>query len=133
MKRTIILYAEDDSDDRQLMRETINTLEPTFELVTANDGAEALDTLAALEASGNRPSLIILDMNMPQLDGREMLEQLRLSRQWDDIPVCIFSTSTRNRFADLAVMYDVDIITKPLKQEDMLETIKRLLLLCREC
>ena len=133
MKRTIILYAEDDSDDRQLMRETINALEPTYELVTANDGAEAMDALTALEASGDRPSMIILDMNMPRLDGRETLERVRSNHQWDDIPVCIFSTSMRNRFADLAVTFDVDIVTKPIKQEDMLESIKRLLAFCREC
>jgi CheY-like chemotaxis protein len=125
--RKIIMYVDDDADDREMVTDLIMKIDRTVEVVTVADGQEALDKLKVLHSLGHLPCLIILDMNMPRLDGRETLEEIRSIRNWDVIPICIYSTSARARYADIALKYEVDIIMKPTTVEGLDQSINQLL------
>ncbi len=127
----IVIHADDDIDDREVLTSTINELEPGYSVVSAIHGQDAMDKLLSLYREGISPCLMILDMNMPILDGRETLEQLRRYKNFDDVPVVIFTTSPRERYADLALKYEVEIITKPALSADIRRCIRQLLTFCR--
>jgi len=64
-----ILCADDDPDDRELICETITRLHPTYRVVHAKDGWEAFTWLQQASTTGSLPCLVILDINMPKMDG----------------------------------------------------------------
>jgi CheY-like chemotaxis protein len=85
-----IFYADDDEDDREIFSEAILTINPTTRITLSKDGQEALETL---RNGGQLPNYIFLDINMPRMNGRECLAQLKADSRLKDIPVFITSTS----------------------------------------
>ena len=86
-----ILIVEDDIDDQIFFIEAINSIDPYFECVTVGNGAEALDHLSN---TNTLPSIILLDLNMPLMNGYVFLEKIKAISDFKNIPVTIFSTST---------------------------------------
>jgi CheY-like chemotaxis protein len=87
----VILYADDDVDDRTFLAEAFQEIDPAISCITVCDGQEALETL---KRSDNLPDYIFLDINMPVMDGRECLVELKKDERLKDIPVVIYSTTT---------------------------------------
>lgn len=126
----IVLCADDDPDDRELIASAINELQPSFHVLTALNGEDALEKLAQLNSIGQNPCLVILDMNMPVMDGKQTLELLKSHANWYALPVAIFTTSPREIYADIALKYDVHILTKPAKYSGMMKEVSQLLSFC---
>ncbi len=126
----IVLCADDDPDDRELLVVAINELAPSYKVLTALNGEDVLGKLAELNSIGHNPCLVILDMNMPVMDGKETLERLKSHAYWHYLPVAIFTTLPREKYADLALKYDVHIITKPAKYSNMVKEVSQLLSFC---
>jgi CheY-like chemotaxis protein len=125
----IIYYAEDDLDDLYILQEVFEAY-PEAKIRHFPNGQELIDHLAENEKT-EEPCLILLDLNMPQLDGRETLIKLRRSRDWVRIPVFLFTTS--NSVIDLrfASQWNVELITKPLLFDGMEEVARRIIGHCR--
>lgn len=85
-----ILIVEDDIDDQILFIETIHSIDPFFECDTVGNGAEGINYLLN---TNTLPSLILLDLNMPLMNGYEFLENIKKMDAFKNIPVTIFSTS----------------------------------------
>jgi CheY-like chemotaxis protein len=115
----IILYAEDDLDDLFIVRQAFETYNSTINVVHAENGYQAIKYLDALKPSDQLPCLIILDMNMPGMDGRETLVRLRKSDVYSKIPVVIFTTSSSKPDQEFAAKWGADFITKPVKYSDL--------------
>jgi CheY-like chemotaxis protein len=111
----IILYAEDDKDDLELVKDAFSQYSDQIEIHHGQDGREALQVLQSLMANNTAPCLIILDINMPGMDGRQTLIQLKQSEKTRHIPVVMFTTSNSRLDKDFAVKWGADFITKPLK------------------
>jgi CheY-like chemotaxis protein len=111
----IILYAEDDKDDLELVKDAFSQYSDQIEIHHGQDGREALQVLQSLMANDTAPCLIILDINMPGMDGRQTLIQLKQSEKTRHIPVVMFTTSNSRLDKDFAVKWGADFITKPLK------------------
>ncbi len=126
----IVLCADDDPDDRELLALAINELDPTYKVLTALNGEDALEKLVELNSIGQNPCLVILDMNMPVMDGKDTLEIMKTHSHWYSLPVAIFTTSPREMYADIALKYDVHIITKPAKYASMMQEVSQLLSFC---
>jgi len=97
-----ILLVEDSLGDVGLIREAFANCEAQVELRVARDGMEALDKLDR-SAFAERPDLILLDLNLPRMDGRELLVRLKADPELRAIPVIVFTSSSAPR--DIAKAY----------------------------
>lgn len=112
--KSIVLYADDDADDIQFVTEAFINYSKNVELVTVSDGLEALSYLKNLSVDAPAPCLIILDINMPRMDGKEALIKLRQMERFEKIPSVLFTTSSQNRDKDFAARYNAGFLTKPI-------------------
>jgi CheY-like chemotaxis protein len=131
VKPKIVLCADDDPDDRELLCETATKIDPSVKVVHSENGEQLLTKLRELESINIYPCLIILDMNMPILDGRDTLIEIKKNPDWADIPVAIFTTSKREFYTDLEREYGVNIVTKPAKYAAIMAEVSQLLSHCR--
>jgi CheY-like chemotaxis protein len=88
-KNKTILYVDDDADDREMFGYAFNTLELELSLETAVDGFDALDKLATVD----KPARIYIDINMPKMNGMELLRIIKSNPVYAAIPAFIFSTT----------------------------------------
>ena len=125
-----ILYAEDDLDDLFMVEQAFEQFDGTVELIRAADGFETLEKLKRAEAGDALPCLIILDINMPAMDGRETLRRIRQLERFKDIPVILFSTSSSSVDRSFAESMGVQLTTKPLVYSELEELARTFLHLC---
>lgn len=85
-----ILYIDDDPDDREFFREAVREIDPSFTCYTANDGAEGLREMQEMIVM---PDLIFVDMNMPVMNGKQFLSEIKSRMRFRCIPVVIYSTT----------------------------------------
>jgi CheY-like chemotaxis protein len=105
-----IVIAEDDPDDRDFLREAFSSVGLRAELRFVADGQELLDYLlrrGAFTSRGHspRPSMVLLDLNMPRMDGRTALQRLRAEPSLRRLPVVVLSTSIDE--ADIDACYEL--------------------------
>lgn len=113
-----ILYAEDDLDDLMMVRQAFEPHDH-IEVIHAANGLETLQCLDHLKDKGVQPCLVILDINMPKMDGRETLEEMKKNGSFQNIPVVLFSTSSSQQDKQFAQNFGVELITKPLHYSDL--------------
>ena len=94
-----ILLVEDNPDDVELTRIAFAEAKIANELTVVGDGAEALDYLFARGRHAGRdpndlPSIVLLDLNLPKVDGREVLQTIRADERTRSLPVVVLTTST---------------------------------------
>lgn len=107
-----VFIADDDEDDRYLLAKAFATYSPECRLHFADDGAALLD---ALIQSGSQPGLILLDLNMPRLNGFEALKVLRQHPAYQATPIVILTTSEAEQDRQQARALGAnDFITKPI-------------------
>lgn len=91
-KPVVIFLADDDSDDRAMFEEVIEEIDATIQLFCAEDGMVLLQLLNTEKYP--LPHLIFLDLNMPNKNGKECLDEIRKSEHLKNIPIVIYSTSS---------------------------------------
>jgi two-component system, chemotaxis family, response regulator Rcp1 len=129
MRPIDILLVEDNPGDVRLTQEALRESRILNELSVVGDGAAAI---AFLEREGSYadapvPDLILLDLNLPKLSGREVLERIKSHEQWKVIPVVMLTTSDSERDVIESYAHHVNCyITKPLAFEPFMEVIKRI-------
>ena len=120
-----ILLIEDDMIEVMKLKRTIKTLGLNHTLTEANNGEEALDLL---KHKDRLPDIILLDLNMPKLNGLEFLKILKADKRLRYIPTIILTTSSNQK--DLLECFKTGIsgyILKPLKYEEYVTKIDKLL------
>jgi two-component system, chemotaxis family, response regulator Rcp1 len=122
-----VLLVEDSPGDVRLTREAFKDAKVHVNLHVASDGAEAMAFLGreGKYANVRRPDLILLDLNLPKKDGREVLEEIKQSPTLKTIPVVILTTSASG--ADIQQSYQRHAncyITKPVDLEGFLKVVK---------
>jgi two-component system, chemotaxis family, response regulator Rcp1 len=122
-----ILLVEDSAGDVRLTREAFKDAKVHINLNVASDGVEAMAFLGreGKHANAPRPDLILLDLNLPKKDGREVLSELKESAALKSIPVVILTTSASE--ADIHGSYQHHAncyITKPVDLEGFLKVVK---------
>ena len=114
LSKHVVLYADDDPDDLMLVTEAFNRYADNVKMVTATDGKEAISYLENLSDHEPAPCLIILDINMPRLNGKEALKKIRQIQRFQNIPVVLFTTSSFHADKEFALQHNAAFITKPL-------------------
>lgn len=94
-----ILLAEDDKDDQELLKEAFSKVDPSCLLHIEANGRNALTYLETLSDNA-LPGIIILDYNMPELNGSQVLEKLDASPRYRSIPKVILSTSDNIKYVE---------------------------------
>lgn len=117
--KNIVLYADDDTDDLELVAEAFSKYNNHVDLVTVADGLQALSYLNNIPEGEKTPCLVILDINMPRLNGRETLLQMRELDRFQDVPAILFSTSSQPMDKEFAKANNAGFITKPLDYRQM--------------
>jgi CheY-like chemotaxis protein len=127
-----LLVAEDDPDDRMLMRDALAESHLRTELRFVEDGEELMDYLHrrgkyAKPASAPRPRLILLDLNMPRKDGREVLGEIDVDPGLRRIPVVVMTTSRSEEDIDHSYRLGANsYITKPVSFSALVELVQTL-------
>lgn len=126
-----ILLVEDNPDDVELTRIAFNEAKIANNLVVVGDGAEALDYLYARGAYAGRdpddlPSIVLLDLNLPKVDGREVLQAIRANEKTRTVPVVVLTTSAEP--FDVEASYALGVnsyIQKPVDFEQFVWAVKQ--------
>ena len=116
-KHTIV-YAEDDLDDLFIVKQAFEKHDH-IQVVHAPDGKKALLTLEEMLLQNLLPCLVILDINMPIMNGRETLQEIRKHPRLTNLSVVLFSTSNSSSDAEFARKHDAVLITKPIEYSDL--------------
>ena len=126
-----ILLVEDEPADTHLVRTAIKQCQFACDLVHVKDGVEALAFLrreGELYRDAHQPDLILLDLNMPRMNGREFLEVIKADEELASIPVVVLTTSEVEHDIDMAYRLKASgFITKPIEMEQFIETMRQLL------
>lgn len=93
----LIFLAEDDIDDQELLMEAMAQYDRTITFRTATNGKKALDFLQSLPHT-SLPTLIVLDYNLPELNGAQILEALRQDERFRHVPTAVWSTSNSDLY-----------------------------------
>ncbi|MBL7779801.1 MAG: response regulator [Saprospiraceae bacterium] len=131
-KKVTILIADDDDDDRLMTREAFEEVRILNEIFFVKDGVELIDYLfrkGKFESPDHspRPGLILLDLNMPRMDGLEALNIIKKDHYLRSIPVTIFTTSKAEE--DIVRSYNLGVncfITKPVTYTGLVEVVRQL-------
>jgi CheY-like chemotaxis protein len=128
----VILLVEDNADDEALTKRAFKKNNVMNHLVVARDGVEALDYVFGTGAHSGRdlsvmPTVILLDLKLPKLDGLEVLRRLRSDARTRLLPVVVLTSSKEEQ--DLAQSYSLGVnsyIRKPVEFEQFIEAVKQL-------
>ena len=126
-----ILLVEDNPDDVELTRLAFDEAKIANQLAVVGDGAEALDNRFARGRFADRdpadlPSLVLLDLNLPKVDGREVLQAIRANDATRSLPVVVLTTSTEP--FDVEATYALGVnsyIQKPVDFEQFVWAVKQ--------
>ena len=129
-KRCKILHIDDDLDDQQLFKNAVQTLDAHSEIIVAENGAEGIEHLLLMKEQGDLPCIIVLDINMPKVNGRETYITIKKDKVLATIPLIIFSTS--NSILDKLFFENKDVvyIIKPTSFENIVEVAGNMLDKC---
>jgi DNA-binding response OmpR family regulator len=127
-----ILCVDDDIDDRLIISEAIKDADPTMAVLEAKNGIEAQDFLQKAKTTGKLPCLVILDINMPLMDGKEMLKEIKKDDILKSLPIVFFSTSSNPNDRFFSSEYGVDFVTKPANFSSMVTAVKAMLARCND-
>ena len=127
----VILMADDDEDNQLMARDAFETNRLHNVLYFVKDGIELMDYLRRQgnfsdPSSSPRPGLILLDLNMPLMDGREALKEIKSDPELHSIPVVVLTTSKAEE--DIIKTYEYGVnsfITKPVTFQGLVEAIKQ--------
>jgi CheY-like chemotaxis protein len=127
-----ILMADDDSDDRLMMKEALQENRLANDLRFVEDGEELMDYLLrrgefASPEKSPRPGLILLDLNMPRKDGREALQEIKSHQQLRSIPVVVLTTSKAEE--DVYRTYNLGVnsfVSKPVTFDSLVSIVREL-------
>ncbi len=122
-----ILLIEDNPADVRLTKEALSNSKIVYNLHNVNDGRHAMSFLRKEDkyAAAPRPDLILLDLNLPVKDGREVLAELKVDKDLRRIPIIVLTTSAREE--DITAAHDLHAncyIVKPLDFDQFCTAIK---------
>lgn len=129
-KNHTILCVDDDQDDLELLTKALEMVDNKYNVIEAQDGTDALGKLRKMHQENKLPCLIVLDINMPRMDGKETLVALQNEDSFYKIPVVVFSTSSSALDKMFFAKKNVELITKPIDFQNLVSVAQKLLSYC---
>lgn len=130
-KRNLIVIADDDADDQYIIRQAILETDFPCEIILVKNGLELMELLEGKGRFSNentvRPQLVIMDLNMPLLDGYGVLQKVRKDMNFQDLPIFVISTSRFEYDHLKSLDYGAtDFFSKPYHFDDLKEIIREI-------
>jgi CheY-like chemotaxis protein len=123
--RLVILLAEDDDGHATLIERNLQRVGVINPIVRVADGQSALDYI--LQGANGHPLLLLLDINLPKVDGIEVLRRLKANPQTSKLPIIMLTTTDDPREIDRCYELGCSVyITKPVRYEKFVEALQRL-------
>ena len=117
-----VLLTDDDEDDRLIFKEILNEMDKDIAVHMVNNGKQLMDFLAS--KNNLLPHIIFLDLNMPNMNGIECLQEIRKVEKYNDIFIAIYSTSSSEKDVEDTFLYGANIyITKPGNYDELKEVL----------
>lgn len=127
----VILIGEDDMDDKEIIEEAFFEIDPSVKIHFVNNGKKLLSFLEE-ESRDELPSLIVIDYNMPGLNGAEILKSLGVNKKVKNIPKVIWSTSGANQYkSGCLALGAYDYLVKPSTMDELKNLLKYMLSLSK--
>jgi two-component system response regulator len=127
MPSSYIVLVEDDPDDEELTILALKEDHIANELVVARDGAEAINLLLGPAARQEPPQLILLDLNLPKLNGLEVLQRTRADDRLRFVPVVMLTSSSQDEDIVAAYLHGANsYVRKPVVFEQFVAAVKQL-------
>lgn len=129
MPSKFIILGEDDIDDQEILEEIFSTVDTSLSLQFFNNGRKVISHLE--NANEDLPCLIVLDFNMPELNGAEILKILSKDQRLKEIPKIIWSTSDAPVYKSMCLELGAcDYLVKPSKISALQDMVKHMLSYC---
>jgi CheY-like chemotaxis protein len=126
-----ILLIDDDIDDILLLKEAILSVNNNCDILTELDSNKALIALKdARDRNKTLPDLVVLDISMPIMDGRQLLALLKTEEKLKDLPVVVLTTSSNISDINYCKQFDIELITKPFELSELYKIAEKLLSYC---
>ncbi len=129
-KSKIVFCVDDDEDDREMVCTVIQNIDASIKVIQAENGVIAHELLTSAKERKEFPCLIILDINMPKMDGKETLIQIKSDNDLNKIPVAMFTTSSSPADKLFCSNLGVELITKPSQMDNIHSEVSKLLSHC---
>jgi CheY-like chemotaxis protein len=128
----LIVCIDDDHEDVEMLKDAFRKLSVDYEFVQATDGELGLKLLRDLSAKNEQPCLIVLDINMPRMDGRETFIALKKDPVLSEIPTVIFSTSSSPMDKMFFSKKNAEYFVKPIDFNKLSNVAGTFLKMCEE-
>jgi CheY-like chemotaxis protein len=123
--RVKILLADDDPEDRMIMADTFREMQLSDIIHFVDNGENIMEYLSGIRDRASLPSLIVLDLNMPRMNGTQTLKQLKSDARFKHIPVIIFSTSVNAiEMQECLKTGAASYVVKPVTYKECIDTAK---------
>lgn len=127
----VIVCLDDDPDDRELLTSAIKDVDSSFKVINADNGIKGMYILEQLKQIGQIPCLIILDLNMPLMDGEQTLAEIKKDADLHDIPIVVFTTSSLEKNNEVFSRQGVPVVIKPVKYGSIVAQVRELISYCQ--
>lgn len=113
MKSRYVIFADDDADDLELITGFFKQFNRNINVLEFKDGKEVLKFLDDFAINASTPLLIVLDINMPRLNGKETLAAIRNHPEYQHIPILIYTTSSSKTDEEFCKKFNASWVNKP--------------------
>lgn len=121
----VCFLVDDDDDDQEIFKSALQEIDPAIKCVIANNGADALERLSN---DSFLPDFIFLDLNMPGINGKQCLAEIKKSSRLRSVPVIIYSTTVSEKdMEEINLLGASTFFTKPSRYSELIQTLSRLL------
>jgi CheY-like chemotaxis protein len=131
-QQKIIVCIDDDPDDRELLTSAIKDVDSSFKVINGDNGIKGMYILEQLKQIGQKPCLVILDLNMPLMDGEQTLAEIKKDADLHNVPVVVFTTSAMEKNNSVFEKHGVPVVIKPVKYGSIVEQVRELLSYCQK-
>lgn len=132
MKDKFILYVDDDIDDIEIWKEVFTNFSDAPQLDAVSSGELALQYLESIRDSQKHLCFLLVDMNMPKMDGKKLVQTVKQDKQFQEIPIAFVSTSMNPKDEQLALNLGVLYYRKPSSIEGLKQLASEIIRYCRE-
>jgi two-component system response regulator len=125
-----VLHIDDDEEDRLILEGAMKRLDTQIIVRQADSGSAALSFLQQSKQFHDLPSLVVLDLNMPGMNGTEVIQEIKKDEKLASLPLVIFTTASGNRYKDFLAKENIALLTKPSSPSELIDSVRKMLSFC---